>query len=172
MTPADLPELPPEKGTWDEKEISRRGLLEGAVGVLATVGVLHIAIPGGIFLVGKSLEPAKTQWVQIGEVASISADQVTRINYTMTAPDAWRNVTKSGTVYVYSEDGGTTFVAMDGTCTHLGCMVQWKSDENVFGCPCHLAVFSRQGNVLSGPPPKPLRQLAVKIENGVLFAEI
>lgn len=172
MGQSGLPELPPEKGTWDEKAISRRGLLEGAVGVLTVVGVLHIAVPGAIFLVGESMKPAKVQWVEIGPVTSLPAGQVTRVNYTTTAPDAWRKVTRRGTVYVFSDDGGSTFKALDGTCTHLGCIVQWKPDEEHYSCPCHLALFSRGGEVLAGPPPRPLQFLPVKIENGVLFVEV
>ncbi len=75
-------------------------------------------------------------------------------------------------VYVYSDDGGASYVALDGTCSHLGCMVQWRAEENRFACPCHAASFTRTGEVISGPPPKPLRSLPVKVENGVLFAQI
>ncbi len=172
MTTANLPELPPEKGSWDEKAVSRRGLLEAAFGVLASAGVLAVAIPGARFLVGNALKPAKPQWVEIGSIDALPADQVTRATFTTSATDAWRNVTKRGTVYVYSDDDGASYVALDGTCTHLGCMVHWRAEENHFACPCHTAAFTRTGDVISGPPPKPLRRLPVKVENGVLFAEI
>lgn len=168
----DLPELPPEKGVWDEQAISRRGLLEGALGILAVAGAAAVAVPAGRFLVGNSLEPAKMQWVELGAVESFPPDQVTRVNFTTNTKDAWRTVSRRGTIYVYSDDGGATFVALNGTCTHLGCIVQWRPDQEKFTCPCHAAAFARNGDVLSGPPPKPLHVLAVKIENGRLYAEI
>jgi Rieske Fe-S protein len=172
MTASNLPSLPADKGEWDETAVSRRGFLEVAFGFLAGIGVLAVVIPGVRFLVGNSLQPAKPQWVELGNADALAADQVTRVNYSTRATDAWRSVNKRGTVYVSSDDGGASYVALDGTCTHLGCIVHWKPDEAHFGCPCHQAAFSREGQVLSGPPPRPLRQLAVKIENGVLFAEI
>lgn len=167
-----LPELPPEKGEWDEVTYTRRKFLQGAFGVLATFGVLHIGLPALRFLVGDSFEPAPTQWVKIGSVKDLAAGQVTRVNYSATVKDAWRDVTRRGTVYVYSEDGGASYVAFDGTCTHLGCIVQWDAGADHFRCPCHLAVFARNGNVVSGPPPRPLRRLAVKVEGDVLYAEV
>lgn len=174
MTGTNLPPLPPEKGEWDEKALSRRDFLEAVAlfGTLTGVGALAVSIPSLRFLVGKSLEPPIAKWVELGKVTELPADRVNRVNYSTRATDAWREVTKRGTIYIYSEDGGTTYVALDGTCTHLGCIVQWHEDDQRYICPCHAGYFTREGQVISGPPPKPMRQLAVKIENGVLYAEI
>ncbi len=49
-------------------------------------------------------------------------------------------------------------------CTHLGCTVQWQADKNEFYCPCHDGRFDQFGEVLAGPPPVPLEELAVTIE--------
>ena len=57
-------------------------------------------------------------------------------------------------------------------CTHLGCIVQWAASENRFRCPCHAAEFTREGEVMSGPPPKALGRLETKIQDGALFARI
>ena len=54
--------------------------------------------------------------------------------------------------------------AFSAVCTHLGCIVQWKKDENIFLCPCHAGKFDPNGNVISGPPPKPLPRYALKVE--------
>jgi Rieske Fe-S protein len=172
MSASGLPEIPLEKGTWDEEAIKRRGFLEGLFGVLAGAGALAVVATSVRFLVGNSLEPAIGKWVEIATLNTLTAEQVVQINYSFTAPDAWRNVTKRGTVFVYSPDGGATYIALDGTCTHLGCIVQWHGEEDHYVCPCHQGIFNHEGLVVSGPPPKPLRQLAVKTENGVLFAEI
>lgn len=172
MTESNLPPLPPEKGEWDEKALSRRGFLEVGVGVLAGCGLLLVGVPSARFLAGNSLEPDTAEWVELGNVSDLPPGPVHRVNYSTRATDAWREVTKRGTVYVYSDDGGETYVALDGTCTHLGCIVQWHSDEDRYACPCHAGYFTREGQVVSGPPPRPLRQLAVKVENGVLYAEV
>jgi cytochrome b6-f complex iron-sulfur subunit len=54
--------------------------------------------------------------------------------------------------------------AFSAVCTHLGCIVQWKKDQGIFLCPCHAGKFDPNGNVISGPPPKPLPRYALKVE--------
>ena len=54
--------------------------------------------------------------------------------------------------------------AFSAVCTHLGCIVSWKKDEGIFFCPCHAGKFDSNGNVISGPPPKPLLRYGVKVE--------
>jgi len=49
-------------------------------------------------------------------------------------------------------------------CTHLGCLVQWQEGAQEFYCPCHDGRFDQFGEVLAGPPPLPLEQIAVRVE--------
>lgn len=49
---------------------------------------------------------------------------------------------------------GNGFRAMSGVCTHLGCTV--NRDDAGYRCPCHGSVFDQDGQVLSGPAPRPL----------------
>ena len=64
--------------------------------------------------------------------------------------------------------GSGGFLALDRTCTHLGCTVPWKADEGCFACPCHASVFDITGQVLSPPAPRPLDLYPVRIENGIV----
>ncbi|UCG17084.1 MAG: Rieske 2Fe-2S domain-containing protein [Phycisphaerales bacterium] len=54
------------------------------------------------------------------------------------------------------------FRAFSAACTHLGCLVKWDADKGEFLCPCHAAVFDKDGGVVSGPPPSPLPEYSVK----------
>jgi Rieske Fe-S protein len=172
MAAPKLPPLPADKGVWDEHVIDRRRFLEVALGVLAGIGGLLVAVPGARFLIGNSLEVSATKWVELGKIADLPVAAVTQVSYSTRATDAWREVNQRGTVYVSSANGGATFTVLDGTCTHLGCIVQWNEGDSRFVCPCHSGHFTRQGEVIDGPPPHRLRQLAVKVQNGALFAEI
>lgn len=67
------------------------------------------------------------------------------------------------------EDG--TYVALSRVCTHLGCIITWQADNTRFWCPCHAGVFSPTGEVLAGPPPRPLPSLKVAVEGRDIWIE-
>lgn len=56
------------------------------------------------------------------------------------------------------------FVALSKVCTHLGCLVEYDSSKKRLLCPCHAGIYSLDGNVVSGPPPKPLHKYSVKVQ--------
>lgn len=74
----------------------------------------------------------------------------------------------SGTPAVILKGGGGKIVAFSAVCTHLGCIIQWEKGARQFICPCHAGRYSPEGDVVSGPPPKPLKKLPVTQENGIL----
>jgi cytochrome b6-f complex iron-sulfur subunit len=78
-----------------------------------------------------------------------------------------------GTVLVVGTSKAKNLVAVNPTCTHAGCKVDWKATENQFLCPCHKSAFAADGKVLQGPAAKPLATYAVKIEgDGVLVKPV
>ncbi|NJP12079.1 MAG: Rieske 2Fe-2S domain-containing protein [Leptolyngbyaceae cyanobacterium RU_5_1] len=59
--------------------------------------------------------------------------------------------------------------AVSPTCTHQGCIVEWKADQKAFVCPCHGSKFSPNGQLLAAPATRPLRSFSAKIQgNSVL----
>lgn len=54
-------------------------------------------------------------------------------------------------------------IAFSAVCTHLSCTVVYESDSQIILCPCHNGKFDLAGNVISGPPPKPLQTFQVDI---------
>jgi len=59
---------------------------------------------------------------------------------------------------------GKGFIALSRVCTHLGCLVQYDKENKRLLCPCHAGVYDLEGKVLSGPPPKPLPVLPLRVE--------
>ncbi len=57
------------------------------------------------------------------------------------------------------------FFALSATCTHLGCITNWKPDEGIVACPCHGSKFSRDGVVIGGPAPKPLPRFEISLDD-------
>ncbi|MFZ0389196.1 MAG: Rieske (2Fe-2S) protein [Calditrichia bacterium] len=70
---------------------------------------------------------------------------------------------------VHLEDGYRVF---SGVCTHLGCIVRWEQEKGWFFCPCHKGYFSKNGEVISGPPPRPLNEYPVVMENNLVFIQL
>lgn len=67
------------------------------------------------------------------------------------------------------DDGG--FLALHRKCTHLGCSVPWRPDEQRFACPCHASAFDIRGAVLNAPATRPLDLFAVEIEHGRVLVD-
>jgi cytochrome b6-f complex iron-sulfur subunit len=55
------------------------------------------------------------------------------------------------------------FYAVSAVCTHLGCITQWKPEDNLIECPCHGSRFTRLGANVAGPAPRPLPHLAIRL---------
>lgn len=67
---------------------------------------------------------------------------------------------------------GESVTARSLACTHQGCEVIWVEEERTYQCPCHEGTFDEAGNVLSGPPPRPLRAVSVERKGDVLLARL
>jgi cytochrome b6-f complex iron-sulfur subunit len=55
-------------------------------------------------------------------------------------------------------------IAVNSTCTHKGCAVDWSSASKEFACPCHGSKFKPDGSIANGPAAKPLAKFTVKTE--------
>lgn len=51
--------------------------------------------------------------------------------------------------------------AFSAVCTHLDCIVQYKSDIKHIWCACHNGHYNLNGQNIGGPPPRPLEEYKV-----------
>lgn len=70
---------------------------------------------------------------------------------------------------VFIVNMGDSYKVFSGVCTHLGCIIRWEEQKNRFYCPCHQGIFSKHGEVVGGPPPRPLDEFEVRMENNLVF---
>ncbi|MCU0665467.1 MAG: Rieske (2Fe-2S) protein [Myxococcota bacterium] len=70
-----------------------------------------------------------------------------------------------GLVVLRKPDG--TLKAFDAKCSHAGCNVAFEGDK--LHCPCHGGTYDLDGKNIAGPPPRPLTELKVFEENGLLY---
>jgi nitrite reductase/ring-hydroxylating ferredoxin subunit len=63
------------------------------------------------------------------------------------------------------------FVAYSQKCTHLSCAVYYAAEQKRIECPCHEGYFSvESGQVLQGPPPRPLPRIILEQQGDSLIA--
>ena len=153
----------------EKKEIDRRtflGMATWAIGGLIGAG---FGIPAIAYIISPAKSKDEAQnWIRLGSVSKIELGTPTLFKTKIARQTGWITDEEELSIYVLTENG-RDFVAMSNICTHLGCRVRWISDQEQFFCPCHNAGFSKSGDVIAGPPPRPLDQYQVKEEDGQLF---
>ena len=85
----------------------------------------------------------------------------------------------SGKVFKFGSRPGIVVRTADGevrafsaVCTHLDCTVQFKGDTSQLWCACHNGMYDLGGNVVAGPPPRPLERFTVNVRGEGADAEI
>jgi Rieske Fe-S protein len=70
-----------------------------------------------------------------------------------------------------SPEESSPAIALSPICPHLGCQIEWHPDRSEFLCPCHKGVFTKEGQVVSGPPPRGMDELPSKVLAGRLLVQ-
>jgi menaquinol-cytochrome c reductase iron-sulfur subunit len=153
----------------EEKGLSRRDLL--SIGTLAIGGIISVAlgIPAVAYIIGPARRRVQEEnWIRLGPVSKVEIGTPTLFKAGVERQVGWIINEEEISVYILTDDG-RNFVALSNICTHLGCRVRWISDQGQFFCPCHNAIFNKQGEVVTGPPPRPLDQYVVKVEDEQIY---
>jgi len=150
------------------KEISRRNFMEIAIGAIGTLMGAILGVPAIAYIVGPALEKKTATWLKLGTVSKIQPGTPTLFKVNVESRTGWVTSRDELSAYVLTDDG-QTYIAMSNICTHLGCRARWIEERNQFFCPCHDGVFDKHGNVVSGPPPRPLDRFETKLEGNMLF---
>jgi len=126
----------------------RRGFLDGLLGVGFISTVVAMAYPVWRYLIPPASGEPVTQSVVAAQASQVKAN--------------------SGLLFKFGSRPGLLIRTQDGelhaynaVCTHLDCTVQYKPDTSQIWCACHNGLYDLSGNVVSGPPPRPLERLAV-----------
>ena len=76
---------------------------------------------------------------------------------------------RDSAILVRTADGA--YHAYGQKCTHLSCPVYYSRDQQRLECPCHEGAFDAlTGDVLYGPPPRPLDTIEVESRAGQVWA--
>jgi cytochrome b6-f complex iron-sulfur subunit len=76
--------------------------------------------------------------------------------------------TNSGKIFKFGNKPGILvrtasgeFKAFSAVCTHLDCIVQYRSETKQIWCACHNGQYNLNGKNIGGPPPRPLEEFKV-----------
>ena len=151
------------------QSVSRRNFMKAAIAAVGAIVTAVMGVPAVAYVLGPVLRKQSSQeWIQLGSAAKVELGLPTLFKVSVQRQAGWIQNEEEISVYLLTENG-RDFVAMSNICTHLGCRVRWISDEGQFFCPCHNAVFDEQGNVVSGPPPRPLDRYELKVEDDQIY---
>ena len=78
-------------------------------------------------------------------------------------PNAARIVPFAGKAILLFRTTSGELRALTATCTHLACTVQYRPQRADIWCACHNGVYDLNGTNVSGPPPRPLTKLDVRV---------
>jgi Rieske Fe-S protein len=141
-----------------DHELSRRDFIKVTTGIVGGLIGAVIGLPAIYYLIDPALrEGGKDAWILIGKLENMEIGKPYQFSFTRVQVNGWERTASSFGGYALrkSEDPNDILI-LSSRCTHLACTVNWHEEANAYICPCHDAKFSKEGQVLGGPPPRPL----------------
>lgn len=133
------------------QDSSRRNFLNWFLGTTAGAFLISVLYPLSRYLVPPKVEESTAHTVTL----SVKAQEI--------KPN-------SGQIFRFGSQPGILIntpagelKAFSAACTHLACIVQYRSDINHIWCACHNGHFDLNGKNIEGPPPRPLEEYAVNV---------
>lgn len=152
----------------------RNFLVKFAAAAVGGIVALVPAIFGGGFVLTPLLTKKATDeadgsdgFLRVGSVSSLTpGGPPQQFKIVGTKQDAWTTYAETalGAVFVKLDEEGKPS-AFNASCPHLGCTVNYKSDQQSYICPCHDSSFSVTGERNNEIPPRNLDALDVEIRN-------
>ena len=129
--------------------MTRRSFLDWFLGTTAGGFLVSVLYPIAFYLIPPKGEESASRSVTL----SIKPEEVKA---------------NSGQIFRFGSQAGILVRTPEGElrafsaiCTHLACIVQYRTDLTHIWCACHNGHFDLNGKNIGGPPPKPLEQYSV-----------
>jgi cytochrome b6-f complex iron-sulfur subunit len=151
---------PPSRDAGDNPPTSRRGFLTWLS--RAFLGLWGLGVAGAI---GAYLRPPERgervagRMVRVGLLEDLKVGEALLVRHGVSP------------FYVVRLDAERV-VALSAVCTHVRCILGFDRERRALTCPCHDGRFDLAGQVLSGPPPRPLASYSVSVRAGEVFVQL
>lgn len=153
-----------------KRTLSRRDFVKATTAVISSLVAVFMGLPSLAFLLSPAFK-VKTEadtWISPGLLENYPVGVPTFFSFVRRQQNGWEKTVTSYGVFVLRKDDGEVRV-FSNICTHLGCRVRWHPELQHYVSPCHNGHFDILGNVVSGPPPRPLDEFRTKIGKGILY---
>lgn len=142
----------------DEAQVTRREFCN-FLGLTSAA----LFLGAGGFAAKAALDARKSESFVAAEIVGAEAlapNSSLNFNYPTEQDSAILVRTASGEYHAYGQK-----------CTHLACPVYYSRNDQRLECPCHEGAFDVvTGNVLYGPPPRPLDTIEIELRDGQVWA--
>lgn len=160
----------PDAAALTPAEISRRKWLRAIIGaIIGTISSVVAVVVGGAVL-SPAFARRRESWVPAAPLRDLEDGVPTPVMVRVTRQDGYYEAVDQQVVFLVKTDAGVR--AMSSTCTHLGCRVSYDAATMRLRCPCHGGVFTPDGQVVGGPPPRPLNEIPTRVDNARVFIQV
>jgi len=158
-------------GAFEGETVTRRAFMTGGAMAAGGIATAAFALPALGFALGPILEDTTPErWQDVGPEDDF--DDQTYVPKVISLAPQIGDVGKT-TVYVRrhnpqrdTSNEDLPYVAISTRCAHLGCPVRYFQASRRFVCPCHGGVYGFQGEVVGGPPVRPLDRFYTRVRKG------
>lgn len=167
---AGPPEMKPA-GYFEGESMTRRKVFTVASQAVGGLAGAVIVLPALGFAVAPIFESPEETWQPVGNTDDFPDD-----TYKAAVITIVEGIGEAGKTTVYVRQGNPElgeepedYIAISTRCAHLGCPVRFFEAAGNFICPCHGGVYGFEGEVLGGPPVRPLDRFQTRVtDDGIV----
>jgi Rieske Fe-S protein len=161
------PEKPDPAGYFEGETMTRRTVFAVGGQAAAALGISIVALPTVGFALAPIFDRPDEEWEGVGELDDFDPN-----GYSAVVITTRNGIGEAGKTTVYvrqgnpeinSDESPDEYIAISTRCAHLGCPVRFVQASSTFICPCHGGVYDFEGQVIGGPPVRPLDRFQTRV---------
>ncbi|MHB1285706.1 MAG: QcrA and Rieske domain-containing protein [Leptospirales bacterium] len=182
LKPSDIREM------GEAAACSRREFMARSTAVVAGLIGISLLVPIGGYILAAAKSKVSDHWVPLSiPVSQLPVDSPVSHTFRAISVSGWMRVPIERSVWLIRHSSpqdpmslpedqklgldsklekqysDPLLTVLSPICPHLGCSPQWIENKKLFICPCHHSIYELNGNRISGPAPRPMDTLPVKI---------
>jgi len=149
-------------GSFEGETVTRRRFMSAVTHGSGGIAAAAFALPALGFAIGPIFQHLKWSWQPIGPPSDFTEGTyaIKVITIVQGIGEAGNSIayvrTRDPSIDTQPETEYNKWVALSSRCMHLGCPVRYVAAAERFICPCHGGVYDFTGQVVGGPPVRPL----------------